>query len=325
MIEKIANNCKLNFYFKLTLIALIIYYFKNLGNATDLNKFRSIFSLSENWDDEYWMKWHQQNWLICIPLSIFYVLSVYYGVQFMKNRKPFTLRYFLGIWSAVLGIFSILGSYYFLPEILSKLYNDGLHKAACDNTYKSDKTYMFWAWLFTWSKIFEFGDTLFIILRKQKLTFLHWYHHAMTVICVFSFFPFNNSINRWTGSMNYFIHSIMYTYYSFKAFRIFIPRFIAFFITISQIAQMFIGLFIAAYIFVQKQTNTPCEMTKYQSYFAISIYLSYFVLFCNFFIQTYFMKKSSLKSDSCSKIKANGKSTDLHLDENGNLSKQKVN
>lgn len=31
-----------------------------------------------------------------------------------------------------------------------------------------------WGLLFAWSKILEFGDTAFIILRKQKLIFLHW-------------------------------------------------------------------------------------------------------------------------------------------------------
>lgn len=187
------NNQKLKFYFKSVLIALIVYYLKpnNLGNASDagLDKFRSVLRLSEDWNQDYWMQWHAENWMICFPFALIYVLSVYYGVQYMKNRKPYNLRYLLGLWSAVLGAFSMIGSYYFLPEILSTLYRDGFHAAACDNSYKSDKTYMFWAWMFTWSKVFEFGDTAFIIARKQKLTFLHWFHHAMTVICVFAYFP----------------------------------------------------------------------------------------------------------------------------------------
>lgn len=251
------------------------------------------------------------------------MISVYYGLNFMKNRKPFNLRYPLAIWSAMLGLFSIMGSYYFLPEIISKLYNDGFYKAACDNTFKSDRQYVYWAWLFTWSKVLEFGDTAFIVLRKQKLTFLHWFHHAMTVICVFSYFPDNCSINRWTGSMNYLVHSVMYTYYSFKAFRIFIPRFIAFFITVSQIAQMFVGFYIAGYIFVKKQTNTPCSMSKNQSLFSVTIYVAYFALFLNFFVRTYFFKNSTSKIKMENKGDENVKG--LHLDENANISKQKVN
>ena len=36
------------------------------------------------------------------------------------------------------------------------------------------KVSSFWSWLFTLSKIPELGDTLFIVLRKQQLIFLHW-------------------------------------------------------------------------------------------------------------------------------------------------------
>ncbi|CAG0891837.1 unnamed protein product [Darwinula stevensoni] len=35
---------------------------------------------------------------------------------------------------------------------------------------------------FSYSKILEFGDTNFILLRKQKLIFLHWYHHASILL-----------------------------------------------------------------------------------------------------------------------------------------------
>ena len=115
----------------------------------------------------------------------------------------------------------------------------------------------------------------------------------------------------------------MYSYYSFKAFRVYIPRFVSFAITISQIAQMFIGFYVAGYIFVQKQSNIPCKMSKGTSMFSLAIYVSYFILFLNFFIRTYFMKKPSTVTSSKNQFEV--KSAKLHLDENDNLSKQKVN
>lgn len=123
--------------------------------------------------------------------------------------------------------------------------------------------------------------------------------------------------------MNYVIHSIMYSYYSFKAFRIFIPRFIAFVITVSQIAQMFIGFYIAGYIFAQKLNGAPCKMSLNQSIFSISVYVIYFALFVNFFLRTYFKRSTPVKSEPSSTAELNGK-TKPYLDENCNLSKQKV-
>jgi elongation of very long chain fatty acids protein 6 len=35
------------------------------------------------------------------------------------------------------------------------------------------------------SKVPETIDTLFIVLRRQKLIFLHWYHHATVLVYCF--------------------------------------------------------------------------------------------------------------------------------------------
>lgn len=40
----------------------------------------------------------------------------------------------------------------------------------------------FWACMFAFSKIAELGDTLFLVLRKRPVIFLHWYHHAVVLI-----------------------------------------------------------------------------------------------------------------------------------------------
>lgn len=41
-----------------------------------------------------------------------------------------------------------------------------------------------WTWLFCLSKLAELGDTIFIVLRKRPLIFLHWYSHLKVLLCV---------------------------------------------------------------------------------------------------------------------------------------------
>jgi len=40
---------------------------------------------------------------------------------------------------------------------------------------EQDRVCGFWTWLFVLSKLPELGDTIFIVLRKQPLIFLHWW------------------------------------------------------------------------------------------------------------------------------------------------------
>lgn len=285
------------------------FFLNNKNNLTSSSSYESqkdvsassklsvpLWSTSE-WDSVHWQNWHQQNWIICVWFALFYVISVHFGVYLMRDRQPLKLQKPLALWNFLLGIFSIAGSFYFVPEILHVLRHDGFHAAACDNSFAQNSNLIFWSWLFVWSKIFEFGDTAFIILRKRKLSFLHWYHHAMTVICVFTYFPGMIAINRWTASMNFFVHSIMYSYYTVRALHIRVPKPVAIMITSMQIAQMIIGFCVAIYELAMKIGKVPCKITLGQSIFSFSIYFSYFVLFSVFFYRAY-MGKSHASSVS---------------------------
>ena len=71
-------------------------------------------------------------------------------------------------------------------------------------------------WLFYISKVWDFWDTIFIIMNKKwrQLSFLHVYHHTT----IFLFYWLNSNVNYdgdifVTILLNGFIHTVMYTYY----------------------------------------------------------------------------------------------------------------
>ena len=144
------------------------------------------------------LKWFESHWFYSFHLSIVYIICVYFGLKLMENRKAFELRKPLAVWNGFLAIFSILGTFQCFPEFIEILSSKGLIESFCSISYSSDKKVMTWHILFAWSKLIEFGDTLFIILRKQKLIRLHWIHHIVTLICCFSGLSQITGAQRWT-------------------------------------------------------------------------------------------------------------------------------
>ncbi|CAG0891833.1 unnamed protein product, partial [Darwinula stevensoni] len=160
---------------------------------------------------------------------------------------------------------------------------------------EEDPTAYLWTVIFSFSKILEFGDTYFILLRKQKLIFLHWYHHASVVLFTWFNTARVEEAGSWFCLMNAAVHTLMYSYYLLRALRVSVPQEFMMLITISQIAQMVSGIIICAYVTVTKLQRHICNMSNLILTCAILMYLSYFVLFVDFFRKTYRQQQSSRK------------------------------
>lgn len=110
--------------------------------------------------------------------------------------------------------FSLAGTIRCLPEFVHILTSEGMQQSYCSSSYYRDVRITIWYWLFVWSKVIELGDTIFIILRKQKLIFLHWIHHVLTLSYAFFVIGDAPGTARWMVSMNFAIHTAMYSYYA---------------------------------------------------------------------------------------------------------------
>ncbi|XP_055603685.1 elongation of very long chain fatty acids protein 6 [Uranotaenia lowii] len=234
--------------------------------------------------------WMVKNWHYVFYYCGIYMAVIFGGQHLMQNRPRFELRGLLAIWNSLLAMFSIMGACRTAPELFHVLRHYGLFHSCCVPSFiEHDRVSGFWTWLFVLSKLPELGDTVFIVLRKQPLIFLHWYHHI--TVLIYSWFSYTEytASARWFVVMNYCVHSVMYTYYALRALNYKPPRSIAMIITASQLTQMVVGCAINvwAHGFLQTAGKGSCHISELNIKLSIAMYFSYFVLFARFFYKTY--------------------------------------
>lgn len=188
---------------------------------------------------------------------------------------------------------------------------------------------LLWTWWFAFSKIVELGDTIFIVLRRRPLTFLHVYHHCSVLLCTWYCVTHLASSSRWFITMNAVVHSVMYTYYAIQVARIIrVPKAISMTITIlqvslckhfkrlfvrhecifnvlllSKILQMIIGVAVNFHGFNVKRQGGKCDLEDDIIYLMGALYFSYFLLFVWFFYDAYFRRNSNNNNNNSGKEK----------------------
>ena len=140
-----------------------------------------IIAWERDFNEEVFFQWINRNWSLSLWYSAVYVVIVFGGRYYMQKRPPFEIRPALAMWSSILGVFSIIGALRTVPETVYVINRYNWEYSVCIPSYTKGPT-GFWVFLFTVSKVYELGDTIFIILRKQNLIFLHWYHHVTVLV-----------------------------------------------------------------------------------------------------------------------------------------------
>ena len=144
------------------------------------------------------------------------------------------------------------------------------------------------------SKLPQLVDTLFIVLRKQPLIFLHWCHHS--TVLIYTWYGASNftASARWFILINFTEHAFMYSYYAFRALRFKIPKWVNIAITSGQLLQMIVGIFINCLAYYQKTHGQKCHITYENIKWSSIMYFSYFLLFFHFFYKAYLVKPTAL-------------------------------
>ncbi|KAI1304132.1 putative fatty acid elongation protein 3 [Halotydeus destructor] len=252
---------------------------------------QQLFTLPFERDFDYcewrpWMQHIKDNYLYAILAT--YVVTVFSLKYIMRNHAPFDLKTPLILWNISLALFSTLGAARVVPEAVALFQREGIRGTRCNDGARHGVV-GYWTLVFMLSKIPEFVDTLFIVLRKKPLIFLHYYHHVETCWLCFFGYPTYSPMARWPVLMNYPVHSLMYTYYALRALNIRTPKYFQVFVTVMQTSQMFVGFYVAI-----ATAFDPCDNDTVIIYAGMFTYVVYAYLFSKYLYQAYFVDKKSI-------------------------------
>ena len=158
-------------------------------------------------------------WQLPVIASALYAVSVFAGRAFMSSRKPFSgtfLKYLMGAHNLFLSVLSMMMFSFTFGHMVWYfiVWRFSLFGIMCDQPCNILRgPIAFWVYVFLLSKYYEFLDTFFIVIKKQKLIFLHWYHHILTLMITWAGIEYGVGFQYMALITNTFVHIIMYWYF----------------------------------------------------------------------------------------------------------------
>ena len=231
-----------------------------------------------------------------------------------SDRDPFALTWSFAAWNLFLSIFSAYGVLRTVPHLLHRLATESFEDTVCRSAHVSYGAGAsgFAAAIFVISKIPELLDTVFLVLKKKEVQFLHWYHHCTVLVFCWNSFVTESAAGLWFVAMNYTVHSVMYMYFALSTLRILPGLIPAPLVTTMQILQMAIGTAVvsaclylnrygsARYVYRLSEGPVACGNSESNLWVGGVIYASYLYLFAEFAVRRYFCRKPKAVKDASS-------------------------
>ena len=268
---------------------------------------RGTFFSVEEFECHPLLSWVTANEYVTPGLAVVCYLSLVFVIlPFIRwNKKedvPGYMKTCFALWNLALSVFSTAGFVTCASYVLEVVQSKGVHYLICSDTLmlgtKEDNAACygpvgFMMSLFMLSKFPELLDTIFLVLMHKNVEFLHWYHHV--TVLLYSWFAYRSATPSavFFGTMNYFVHSIMYFYFFASQYTKTLS-FMRLPITALQLFQMLLGIFVTllAY-FYEADPSTGCSESYKNSgffMFCACMYGSYFLLFFKLFLDSYVFK-----------------------------------
>jgi len=245
----------------------------------------------------YTESWPLTDFSTAISIAGAYLAFVLVGSTIMKAGVPAIDPYPIKF---VYNVSQIMLCSYMTIEAFFLAYRNGYTVMPCVGYSQSNPPVAQLLWLFYVSKVWDFWDTIFIVLGKKwrQLSFLHVYHH----ITIFMFYWLNSHVNYdgdiyLTIVLNGFIHTVMYTYYficmhtKIPGTDKSVPIWWKSSLTLMQLFQFVTMMSQGSYLLV-----TQCQTTSLRVVATYIVYiLTLFFLFAQFFVASYVKKPKKSK------------------------------
>ncbi|EGV61350.1 Fatty acyl-CoA elongase/Polyunsaturated fatty acid specific elongation enzyme [Yamadazyma tenuis] len=233
-----------------------------------------------------------------------YYLVIFGGDFIFKKFKitPFVLNGPFQVHNVILTTASSTLLVLMVEQIFPMIYYEGLYYAICSAkawTQELEVLYYF-NYIF---KFVEFVDTLFLVIKQKRLTFLHTYHHGATALLCYTQLTGKTAISWVPITLNLWVHVVMYFYYFLAArgIRVWWKEWV----TRFQILQFILDLGFVYFATYNKIVDEflggslpycgSCTGEMSAAYMGCGILSSYLVLFISFYIDVY-KKKTTRRS-----------------------------
>jgi elongation of very long chain fatty acids protein 4 len=233
-----------------------------------------------------------------VGVSLFYLVFTGALHRYMKQRsspfqcKPFkTILLVYNFTCVLLAGYVVWGIVYCLINAPRKFVCNTLALADAEGEKQHASFLAHVFWVFYAQKFWEFLDTWFFLLRKsfRQVTFLHVFHHCSIAIVVGLVLPFDYNGDMYLPILlNAVVHVLMYSHYLVSALGMSTPW--KPYLTSMQLLQF---VTIATQSSMSLSRGDSCGSPFFAKVLMVAYMGSMLVLFGNFFLQTYVLKKPS--------------------------------
>ncbi|CAE6457818.1 unnamed protein product [Rhizoctonia solani] len=149
---------------------------------------------------------------VVVACLIGYLTTIFSLREVMRTREPMKLTTLFQFHNLYLTTGSGLLLLLMVEEVFPIWWKNGLFNAMCAESSWTPRL-EFYYMINYYIKYIELADTVFLVLKKKPLAFLHVFHHAATALLCFTQLNGRTSVSWVPIILNLTVHVFMYYYY----------------------------------------------------------------------------------------------------------------